>query len=927
MTGPGFHEFLIRGANDRLLTDRELDHEVVPRNGLFVAYTNELYRRAEAAGGLFTPEAGPLWEWVRSVQYGAVRAPLELIAHVAENDLPYSDILTADFVMANPPAAEAYGASTAFDDPQDLHEFRPSEIVSYYRDDESKETVVAFTEGTVLHVVEPGDLTTDYPHAGILNTTAFLLRYPTTATNRNRARSRWTHYHFLGLDVEKSASRTTDPVALADTNNPTMHNPACTVCHSALDPVAGTFQNYGDEGLYRDQWGGMDALDAHYKRDYSAGQGEFDVSAQSHELRETLAVQATLPAGMSVVRLTPYFDPPNPEGSEAWWNGGFGEVRVVDGSGAVVHRVDLAELHGARRPDSDDEWLCGKVREQSGIRFFESHFCPQEFPVELDMAGAHTVEVEVWVYADRDVGERRRLLSMDVGRYLTGDTWYRDMRSPGFDGGLAPDPDNSLQWFAKRVAADPRFAEATVRFWWPAIMGSEVAEPPAEGDADFDGRLLASNAQSAEVTRLANAFRGGFQGGAHHNLKDLLTELALSKWFRADASANADPVRATALASAGAKRLLTPEELVRKTVALTGFDWNRRRGQSWRHPGERLDWTNTDDQYGLLYGGIDSDGITKRGRDLTSVMAGVAQRHAAATSCPVVMKDFYLLDETDRLLFRGIDTDVSPASEFGGTFEIAAGSRSEIETLSIQGTLRTGEARVSLAYLNDFWDEDLGDRDILLDRLTIRSGNELVYELEMEEFNHPHDCHHIEQEAFHLSSTGSRCTLEVPVVIPRDGDYRVEVAAWGDQAGDALPKLAVAVHSDTERSAGSRTIRTKLAELHHKLLGVEADMDSEDVRSTYDFFIDVWQRNRNSDEVSFHSMRCDWASDAHYFDGIADHLWQTELDEWGNERGWDWDAANDLIWRDTNMPDPHYVARTWVAVLAYLMSDPRYLHL
>ena len=102
-------------------------------------------------------------------------------------------------------------------------------------------------------IVNPGFVcvTRLWPHAGILNTTAFLYRYPTTATNRNRARSRWTYYHFLGLDIEKSASRTTDPVALADTNNPTMHNPACTVCHSVLDPVAGAFQNYGNEGKYK----------------------------------------------------------------------------------------------------------------------------------------------------------------------------------------------------------------------------------------------------------------------------------------------------------------------------------------------------------------------------------------------------------------------------------------------------------------------------------------------------------------------------------------------------------------------------------------------------------------------------------------------------------------------------------------------------
>ena len=109
---------------------------------------------------------------------------------------------------------------------------------------------------------------------------------------------------------------------------------------------------------------------------------------------------------------------------------------------------------------------------------------------------------------------------------------------------------------------------------------------------------------------------------------------------------------------------------------------------------------------------------------------------------------------------------MSPVSEFGDTFEIAAGSRSEMETLSVQGALRTGEVTVSLAYLNDFWDEELGDRDILLDRLTVRSGEELVYELEMEEFEHPHDCHHIEQDAFHLSVQGMQCVLEVPVEIP-----------------------------------------------------------------------------------------------------------------------------------------------------------------
>ena len=704
MTGPEFHEFLIRASNDRLLTDRELGSEVIGRDGYFVDFTNKFYELIAAAGG---PDDAPeAWDWKEKAQYGAARAPSELIAHVVENDLPYSEILTADYIMANPYAAEAYGASTEFEDANDVHEFRPSEIVSYYRDDDSKEKVVAFDKFTIYHVTDPGNLRTDYPHAGVLNTTAFLLRYPTTPTNRNRARSRWTYYHFLGLDIEKSASRTTDPVALADTNNPTLNNPACTVCHAVLDPVAGAFQNYGDRGFYRDQWGGLDSLDEFYKRDFASGSGELEVTARSPESRQTIAVEARLLPGETVVRLAPRFDPQKPKDSEAWWNGGFGEVRVLNGSGTVVHRLELADLDNVKKPGLDADWLCGNTKERAGVRFFEAYFCPSEFPINVEAEGSYTVEVDVWVYVDREVGDRRRLLSMDVGVHREGDTWYRDMRSPGFDGQLAPNPSSSLRWLSQRIVADPRFAEAAVKFWWPAIMGAEIAEPPEEeSDANFYGLLLAANAQAAEVTRLVNGFQSGFHGGSPFNGKDLLVEIALSKWFRATSVSDDEIIRAAALAGVGAKRLLTPEELARKTLALTGFQWGRDRGQNWRAPHERQ-WSALTDVragYGLLYGGIDSDGVTVRARDLTTVMAGVAQSHAVETSRPVVMKEFFLLPDEDRRLFGGVDHTVSPVSELDGTFEIEAPTRTEKETVSLMGSLGAGSKNVRLEYVNDFF--------------------------------------------------------------------------------------------------------------------------------------------------------------------------------------------------------------------------------
>lgn len=532
MNGPGFHDFLVRGSNDRLLTDAHLSNALGPRNnpgnGLFVDLTNLRWERAKAAidrgfENEWTDRS--FYRWFDALQYGIARAPLELIAHVVENDRPYTEILTADYIMANPLAAQAYGAETQFLDPESPDEFRPVRIANYYRNDSSK----VFLDDPRIgrSVVNPGNLETDYPHAGILNTTVFLRKYPTTPTNRNRARSRWTYYHFLGVDIEKSASRTTDAAALADTDNPTMKNPACAVCHRVMDPVAGAFQNYGEEGLYRDNFGGLDSLAFLYK-----------------------------------------------------------------------------------------------------------------FP--------------------RDG---------TVSPYQRGDTWYRDMRTPGFGGNPAPNADNSVQWLARRIAADPRFSEATVHFWWPAIMGVEVASPPEdELDSDYEGQLLASAAQLAEVRRLAEAFREGFAPGRPYNGRDLLTEIALSPWFRAESMNDTDPVRRTALRDAGVERLLTPEELERKTEAITGYVWGRVPTQSAGGARSNLNALQARlSAYELAYGGIDSDGIPVRAREITPLMSTVAQSHAIQVSCPIVQREFYLWPERNRRLFGGIDLQTTPETASGAT--------------------------------------------------------------------------------------------------------------------------------------------------------------------------------------------------------------------------------------------------------------------
>ena len=933
MEGPQFHEFLIRASNDRLLTDRGA---AIDSDGYFVAFNDEHYRRKKAAHAIGDEEA---WDdfriWEDRVQYGVTRSPLELIAYVAENDLPYTEILTADYIMANPWAAAAYGATTYFDHQQDVHEFRPSMIVSYYRKgEEFKAEYDPVLDATLVH--DPGPLITDYPHAGILNTLAFLQRYPSTATNRNRARARWTYYHFLGLDVEKSASRTTDPKALADTNNPTMHNPNCTVCHSVLDPVAGAFQNYGDDGLYKDQRGGLDSLDEFYKKEEGPS---LTTVAGSWEERETLSWPLTLLAGPQTVRVLFTNPAARDENDGSARHAFLDRLTVTDAGGDVVVTQEFEDLG----PPVAHWGPCGRVDDNPATGrhdvlklYWGERHCAIFVDLQIPATGVYTVGIIVWSKWDHRSGDRREddgeaglaEFSVIANAYEEGDTWYRDMRSPGFAGMEAQHVDNSVQWLARQIVADERFAEATVKFWWPAILGSEIAEFPEDpADANFEGRLLAANAQSAELEKLAN----GFQDSPYtYNLKGLLVEIVLSKWFRADAVMDTDPVRRVALRNAGARRLLNPEELARKTDALTGFQWGRRIREHCWPVCERLPNALRGD-YRLLYGGIDSDGITERARDVTSVMAGVAKRHAVLVSCPVVMREVYLLPDADRRLFSGFDRVVTPVSEFSSVLVVEAGSWEEREPLSLSAFLSAGPKNVRVAFRNGYSDKvNRRHRKVRLDRLEVRNAaGKVVASFEFEDLEpRPRGrCGNGPYDGFYwLHCPG---TVDVAVEIPAAGSYAIEIVAWADHAGNELPKLDVTVESDTASSAGSASIRSKIVELHDILLGVQVTPDSPDVEAVYRLFVEVWERQRESGDDWFESGpgSCGWDEDLLFFDGILDDA----VVQYENAYGHRWHIFDrDRIrgFRESvDFSDPGYTAQTWMIVLAAMLMDYRYLYL
>ena len=142
-----------------------------------------------------------------------------------------------------------------------------------------------------------------------------------------------------------------DAVALADTNNPTMHNPSCTVCHTVMDPVAGAFQDYGDDGFYRDQWGGMDSLHEIYKEDYGT---QIECRGRLLARSGDAELAAVLAAGTQTMKVTftnHFWDEAARESGGAMY---LDRLDVLDDQGRRVTSVEFEDVDVPVAPWGDD---------------------------------------------------------------------------------------------------------------------------------------------------------------------------------------------------------------------------------------------------------------------------------------------------------------------------------------------------------------------------------------------------------------------------------------------------------------------------------------------------------------------------------------------------------------------------------------------
>lgn len=235
MAEPAFFERVKEIYNDLLLTNAMANESVFMNMKVDLGnFANESYYAFARlrAQGYTTADIERLRAFAGQ---GIGYAPLELIAYVVRNNRPFTEILTADYVMVNPYTATlfsaapigaanfgfVYGDNVELKDPAD---FRPATIV----DNAGRR----------------------YPHAGVVNTLAFLGRYPSSPTNRNRARARYVFKYFLDTDIEGLADRSGLDLDNTIGTFPTLEDPQCKVCHDVMDPIAGLFKNWSNEGAF-----------------------------------------------------------------------------------------------------------------------------------------------------------------------------------------------------------------------------------------------------------------------------------------------------------------------------------------------------------------------------------------------------------------------------------------------------------------------------------------------------------------------------------------------------------------------------------------------------------------------------------------------------------------------------------------------------
>lgn len=612
------------------------------------------------------------------------KEPVYLLQYIVGNDRPWTESLTADYTVLNGTLAKTLGAtpiSGSFADPMDRNEILPSRI----------ERLSA----------RLGDKA--FPHAGVLTTNAWLSRFPTTDSNRNRHRSAKVFKQFLGVDIEALAARPIDDSENGNFLVPTMENPNCLVCHTAMDPVAGAFKNWGTLNRYHQNFNGergsLDSLSRAYKSSSYARNHENQRWYQNgdtwyRDVFKPGLAGVEMPGGYSEFTSQNWEVSRNlvkngdAESQADSWNVSVGTLSSVNSS-SCERAVDelrgnafklggcteaLDETVATQDIDVSDAVVAidsGDASVQFGayVRTLNARDTPSLFIEFLDIDGVNIGTSNVlshrrnWRWenlnAEQALPEGTRSLRVtirgqrstrrNVDDYIDAfiDDIYVKLKTPSQQVQPLAGSGDSLQWLGQAITSDPRFAKGTVYFWYRAVFKREPLSAPMDATAsDYAQKLQAYNDQDAVFDLLASRLTQD-RGNGSWNIKDLLVDMVATPLFRASASTNSNESKAF-----GLNRLLTPEELNRKMKSLTGFEWrNFADDRVWR------------DRMGLFYGGFDGGNLqSSPNSKMNSLMSQIPERMAIEMSCNITHEEFRKGSDV-RQLFKYVETTDTPAYE------------------------------------------------------------------------------------------------------------------------------------------------------------------------------------------------------------------------------------------------------------------------
>ncbi len=237
---PAFYARMRTAWNDLMLTDRYVTGDGCDQRALNLISGADFPNRG-TYGGAGGPNGldccgmdraneacAPVRSFFLQANNAIAREPINLFEYIVRNNRPFSEILTADYTLVNPQSAHVYGVT----DQVRFESYEPTELQP------------AHIRYTRVYRSGPSE-SVEFPHAGVLTMPAFLARYPTTETNRNRHRARVVQSYFLATDILKVGERPIDPTASeALVTAPTLNYSPCATCHRINDPIAGAFRGF-----------------------------------------------------------------------------------------------------------------------------------------------------------------------------------------------------------------------------------------------------------------------------------------------------------------------------------------------------------------------------------------------------------------------------------------------------------------------------------------------------------------------------------------------------------------------------------------------------------------------------------------------------------------------------------------------------------